>query len=745
MGELEPAAGLDAGAILAALKPQFADDFGPLRDLYPLLERAQERLSQPVRLAIIGQIKAGKSTLVNALLGRRLAVTRKVEATYRVNEFRYGQPEGIAAYYRDANGSVRKQDYPLSSLEQLTVQRLERSYELLEPSRIVVSVHEKHLQRLILIDTPGLYSIYGVDSNETERLLTQRSSEELDAADAILYLFERDLGERDMNVVREFLGPPVPGRLTNSAKAIGVMSRCDQSWRASGEASDPMASGMAFIGNRWNSEPDLRRIFYEILPVAAIVAEGVQCLSAEELDELRELSSWDFRKLMTALEYPRSAIFRTRLDGCPIPPDRCVALKELLGAWGLMLAVSYLRDGCNDSTVVARLVEVSGVAKVRRYISSLYERQAYVMKVSALLDDVRWHLTAQERAGIPSSDVQLKLQRAHDAIENIADNLHGLPEMQISRLVRLGRLDLDPDDIERIDRLAQTHRDLGSRFAATVEPGLALDAALSILAPAARTEARHWREPRYAARSRETKDAILNAIQIAQTIADRLDTAIELRAGAAERNDRAAELLGEYQPLAKEPVPVNIFNRDHEKKARQLAERVAQRAVAVAGGVLPHEGCSTEESLATIDSALATLAEAKENSAREIQRLTTGSSRRHDPAAAVLARPALVLAELRDRLRGVFAESAGDASAATLRWVIERLDEGLAGLEVGEFTDEGIVDVRRHQIVDRRAANPAHPPGTIAQSVRPGLTLAGSLLRPQEVVVFASEDGGSDA
>lgn len=744
LGELRSEAGLDAGAALAALAPEFSADYGALRDLYPLLARAPERLSQPVRLAVVGQIKAGKSTLVNALLGRRLAVTRVVEATYRVNEFRYGHPELIAAYYRDANNNLRRHDYPLSSLEQLTVHKKERTGQLLEPSLIVVRIGESRLQKLILIDTPGLYSIHGVDSDETERLLTRRSSESLQAADAILYLFERDLGEKDMKVVREFLGPPTSSHLINSAKALGVMSRCDQSWRAGQADGDPMTTGAKFIDERWSCEPDLRRIFYEILPVAAIVAEGAQCLSTDEMGELRELSGWDYRKVKKALEYPRSDIFRTRLDGCPIPPDRCVALKEQLGAWGLMLAVSYMRDGCDDATVVARLVDVSGVAKVRHYISSLYEQQAYVMKVSALLDDIRRLITAQERAGIPSLDVQTKLEHVRDAVESIGDNLQGLPEMQISRLIRLGRLDLEPEDAERIDRLAQAHRELSVRISAIIDPHLPTDDSLAILAAAAHAEVQHWRQPRFAARDRETKDAILGAIQIAQAIADRLDKIIELRAEAAERSNRAAELLGDSQPLAKEFEPVNILNRDRQK-VRLLAERLAQYAVDLAGGAAPPEGCSAQESLATIDSALSALAEAKQNSDRELQRLASASSSRHlDAAADALARSALVLAELRDRLRGVVAEGDG-AAAATLPWVIKRLDEGLAGLQVAEFVDDGEVDVRRHQIVDRRAANLEHPPGTIAQSVRPGLTLAGSLLRPQEVIVFSAEDDRADA
>jgi predicted GTPase len=60
----------DAGAVLAALAPAFAGTAGALGELRLALERAPERLRMPVRLAVVGQIKKGKSTLVNAILGR---------------------------------------------------------------------------------------------------------------------------------------------------------------------------------------------------------------------------------------------------------------------------------------------------------------------------------------------------------------------------------------------------------------------------------------------------------------------------------------------------------------------------------------------------------------------------------------------------------------------------------------------------------------------------------------------------
>src|SRR5206468_9705123 len=61
----------------------------------------KRRLSEPLRVAIAGRLKAGKSTLVNALIGRRVAPTEVGECTRLVTTFRYGTSDRVDVVRRN--------------------------------------------------------------------------------------------------------------------------------------------------------------------------------------------------------------------------------------------------------------------------------------------------------------------------------------------------------------------------------------------------------------------------------------------------------------------------------------------------------------------------------------------------------------------------------------------------------------------------------------------------------------------
>src|ERR1700689_2400733 len=63
--------------------------------LRPELAELQPRLREAVRVAVVGRVSAGKSTMVNALLGQRVAPTVMTECTLRATWFHYGHPQHL--------------------------------------------------------------------------------------------------------------------------------------------------------------------------------------------------------------------------------------------------------------------------------------------------------------------------------------------------------------------------------------------------------------------------------------------------------------------------------------------------------------------------------------------------------------------------------------------------------------------------------------------------------------------------
>src|SRR3954452_8714286 len=69
-------------------------------DVHNELDRIGRRLNQPIRVALAGTLKAGKSTLVNALVGEDIAPTDATEATRIVTWFRNGPTPKVTANHR---------------------------------------------------------------------------------------------------------------------------------------------------------------------------------------------------------------------------------------------------------------------------------------------------------------------------------------------------------------------------------------------------------------------------------------------------------------------------------------------------------------------------------------------------------------------------------------------------------------------------------------------------------------------
>jgi Dynamin family len=442
----------------------------PLAGLAAAIRDATDRLEQPLRLAVAGQNKRGKSTLVNALLGDDVAATGQLELTFTVSEFRYADPPQTTAVYRGGG----REDLSPAVLRGLTIRSSEDIERLRSIRKIEYGLPNDLLLSFHLIDTPGLGSVYQFDSAnalevlglggfaaqselaEINKVLTaiERTPEqihgesvaELSRAEAILYLFSRALHERDQGAVDNFVGHVAP------LKAFGVLSRCDLYWPPSEDlpgAPDPLTYNPIDVGEQQAREylerPEIQKIFFTVIPVSGLVGIGARMLTPAEFDWLDVLSEIQQELLVSHLSDVNWFATRETLDGITIDAGKRQALVNRLGAWGIHLACGYLRAGLSRDDVRERLLADSGVSRLRELIIGHFGGQSALIKLdyglTSIATEAETCLLAAERKGgpVPGQIIDIVAR-----IEKIRNREHGFAELAVLSDHYNGRLSFDP-------------------------------------------------------------------------------------------------------------------------------------------------------------------------------------------------------------------------------------------------------------------------------------------------------------
>ncbi len=147
------------------------DDLASVDDLHGRL--AERRL----RVLVAGEAKRGKSTLVNALLGRPLLPMGVTPLTAVVTTVRYGKDESATAVFRTG----RTESFPLTKLDDLVTERSNPGNRRGLASVTVVVDAPVLARGVELVDTPGTGSVYAHNTAEAEAAL-----ETMDAAVLVL-------------------------------------------------------------------------------------------------------------------------------------------------------------------------------------------------------------------------------------------------------------------------------------------------------------------------------------------------------------------------------------------------------------------------------------------------------------------------------------------------------------------------------------------------------------------------------
>lgn len=473
---------------------------------------AAERLGEPMRLAVVGQLKRGKSTLVNALLGADVVATARRELTFNVNELRYSETDKVIVHFRDGR---KPRALPSEQLSRWTTHDPDRLADLKQVRKVEFGLPQELLRRFRLIDTPGLGSVHGADSAATLEHLGVRSvaereeltpllellsrdpgtidhdsRRELDHADAVLYLFSRGIHRQDRVILTAFSGDLADS--ISPLRAFGVLSRCDDYWPPGPDQLDaadplkyhPLADGAARVIDGYLREPAVARLFYTIEPVAARVAVGAYGLDAEQLGWLGDLARLDPRRL--AAELADEALFTTGPD-LPVPPAARRALTRRLGPWGIHLACEGLRAGLEGDRLRGHLIAESGVARLRTLITRHFGNRATLIKLDQAVRAARTALAGHR----PGADAALAraLELAGRRIEELERSEQGFAELAALSAYYRGRLtDLSAGEVRQ---LLEVTGEKGTHCADRL--GLSPDdATLDAMAARAATRVRYW-------------------------------------------------------------------------------------------------------------------------------------------------------------------------------------------------------------------------------------------------------------
>src|ERR1700760_1613546 len=118
------------------------------------LDAELDRIDAPLRVAIAGKVKAGKSTLLNAMVGEMVAATDAAECTKLVTWYQYASTPRLTMFPK--KGTPRP--LPASRQDGRLIIDLNGT-PVDEVDRLVVDWPSRRLQATTLIDTPGIGSM----------------------------------------------------------------------------------------------------------------------------------------------------------------------------------------------------------------------------------------------------------------------------------------------------------------------------------------------------------------------------------------------------------------------------------------------------------------------------------------------------------------------------------------------------------------------------------------------------------
>ncbi|NHC13792.1 dynamin family protein [Motilibacter deserti] len=396
------------------------------------LDDALRRLHEPLRVAIAGKVKAGKSTLLNALVGERLAPTDAGECTRIVTWYRHGETYRAVVHPLEGEPSQARFTRDDGALD---VDLGGRTPE--DVSHLEIWWPSSRLSAMTLLDMPGTASISTHVSARTEKALLSDDGRPA-VADAVIYLL-RHLHATDMHFLESFHDDEEVGHSTPTT-AIGVLSRADEIGACRRDALESAAR----VARRYEAEPSLRRLCRVVVPVAGLIAQAGATLREDEFQSIARLSELPAEELVDLLL--SADRFSTLPNSRGVPEREREQLVARLGIFGVRVSVEYVRAhrAPSASELASALVALSGIDRLRAVLLTQFTERARVLKARSAVLALQAALRAPEWPA---------RQRFQEQIELLVTGAHEFVEVSVIDAARSGVIPLPEEDLMELERL----------------------------------------------------------------------------------------------------------------------------------------------------------------------------------------------------------------------------------------------------------------------------------------------------
>ena len=351
----------------------------PAHELAEAGRQAEARLLQPLHVALVGLVSAGKSTLLNALLETGVAPTAGGECTRVLYTFSHNRWKTAAVRPRDESAPLplHFEGGRLSSALPLPHGQVDR---------VEVTLPAELLEQVTLLDTPGLASTNLETSEITRELLVNDTLDAARTADALIFCINTPLKDAEAEAVRLFRSGRAGLRLTGGT-AVAVLTKVDLLAAADRLTHDRRATWKKAADLAHKLSTDHADLFAGVLPVVGLLAETAQTGALREYHaRLLGALAREWSPETTGPVLLHEKLFYTQ-DG-PGDTTQRQELVALLGLFGIGTVLDGLREGspATAAGITQIALQASGFGEMRRRLRIQLGSRSDVLKSGAQLN-----------------------------------------------------------------------------------------------------------------------------------------------------------------------------------------------------------------------------------------------------------------------------------------------------------------------------------------------------------------------